>query len=116
MPLPGCLPPSSRLWLYFMELAAQCHQRGIRLRLDWAPREQNVEADELSEGIARRCISGLRVGAELWSLPFLVLPSMMAHGEDLYEGLAHMRVDKRAVTAAADSLRHKKPRTHLESW
>ena len=47
-----------------METAHRLASRGTDLRLSWAPRGQNVEADELSNGITRRFDPRLQVGVE----------------------------------------------------
>ena len=60
-----------------MEVAAQCLARGIRLHLSWTPRGQNVEADELSNGLWHRFAPGKRVAVDLETLGFLVLPRLL---------------------------------------
>ena len=107
------------LVVLLMELAAQCHQRNIKLNLHWAPREQNCEADELSEGIFRRFDLKNRVEVKVESLDFLVLREMMAEGEALYEGLATLKATKRRLDDAGApqaKRRRKVPGSALEPW
>ena len=99
-----------------MELAALCHDRGIRLHLDWAPREQNVEADELAAGVFRRFDPNLRIPADISSLNFVVMHEMMQAGESWYAGLAESKASVKLAGDVHAPGTSKKPRVALEPW
>ena len=92
------------------------------MHLDWAPREQNVEADELAAGVFRRFDPNLRIPADIACLNFVVLPEMMQAGESWYAGLAEAKASRKlAGDAQAPGTRKKprtskKPRVVLEPW
>ena len=60
------------------ELVAQLRQRRMNLHLGWAPRLQNEEADALTNGNFTAFDPARRVEVEVKSLPWLVLPQMLA--------------------------------------
>ena len=67
-----------------MELAAQLEARQADLELEWVPREANAEADRLADGVAHGFDEAHRVGCDLGSLPWLVLPDLLAAGAVFY--------------------------------
>jgi hypothetical protein len=67
-----------------MELALQLHKRGMVLDLSWIPREQNVEADELSNGVFRNFTDSNRITVDISKMDFLVLPLLMEEAELFY--------------------------------
>ena len=67
------------------ELAAQMRQRRLELDLAWIPRNQNEEADALTNGKFETFDANLRVNINLEKVKFLVLNKMMAVADDLYE-------------------------------
>ena len=64
------------LCLVAMEAAAQQERLGLDLRLDWAPREMNSEADALSNMNFQCFLPSNRVQISMDSLPWLVLPRL----------------------------------------
>ena len=68
-----------------MEMAAQLEQRGIELFLEWAPREQNREADRLADGLFAGFSSHLRVHSSLEDIQWLVMPGLLEAGAKFYE-------------------------------
>ena len=66
-----------------MELAAQLEARGVQLTSEWAPREQNKEADALTNHIYDDFNLNLRIHVEVAKLPFLLLPQYMDIVTDL---------------------------------
>ncbi len=97
------------LCVIVMELAAQMEKRGARLSVDWAPRDFNVEADELSNGVTKSFSDRLRVQADLAHLPWLVLPTLMQQGE-VYERLrADTHEQRRTKKRKGERLRDTDP-------
>ncbi len=68
------------LCVVLMEAAAQLEARGMRLCLNWTPREGNSEADQLSNGITDGFTPGRRVHIDVRKIPWLVLDRLMAQG------------------------------------
>lgn len=70
-----------------MELASRQAQSGTEMVLRWAPREQNVEADELSNGIFHRFRPELRVAIACDRTTLPVMHEMLDYGRDLYRNI-----------------------------
>ena len=66
------------------ELACQMRQRGMELSLRWAPREQNEEADALTNEDFTALDPGRRVVVDLQKIKWLVLDDMLAVSENIY--------------------------------
>ena len=78
-----------------MQLSSTLAERHMKLRLNWAPREQNYEADELSNGIKHRFDKNKQVDVEkiLQNLPGF--NKMIKYGRSLYEGIKEIKEDKK---------------------
>ena len=63
-----------------MELAAQMEKTNSRISLDWAPRELNKEADDLSNEIFDAFSTTNRVNLSICDYPWIVLNDLMLHG------------------------------------
>ncbi len=63
-----------------MEIAAQSENLGVRLALDWVPREWNQEADQLSNGCSDGFSQHLRVDIDWASVSWEVLDWALAEG------------------------------------
>ena len=68
-----------------MELAAQLETKNAELNLEWAPRDQNAEADALADGRTEGFDPARRAEAEMKSLPWILLPKLMEAGTDHYK-------------------------------
>jgi hypothetical protein len=84
------------LCAFLMELTALLATKGTALDLHWLPRDQNVEADELSNGITRRFRPENEVKVVVADLKFLMLEDLLDTGEQLYS-LVDNAKKKRAV-------------------
>ena len=67
------------------ELSVQLRARSMALRLGWAPRDQNEEADALTNLEFSSFAPGRRVDIDLGRMEWLILPEMMAAAEGIYE-------------------------------
>ena len=67
------------------ELAEQLRDRNLNLALSWTPRDQNEEADDLTNERFGRFDASLRVKVNLETIPWKILPEMLAISEDLYK-------------------------------
>ena len=67
------------------EVAAQLRSRSMVLNLGWTPRDQNEEADALTNGDYTAFCPTKRVRFVVEEAPWLVLPRMMEVATSLYE-------------------------------
>ena len=61
------------------------------LQLGWSPRDQNIQADALTNGEFGDFDPNLRVAVDVETLPFLVLPRLMVIAEELYAETQRLR-------------------------
>ena len=73
-------PPS----LTMIELAIQCRLKGIDLHLAWIPRGQNIDAEELSNGIIHWFKKENKIECNIKDLEFVVLNEMLNYSQELY--------------------------------
>ena len=74
------------------EVAAQLRVRDLEPGLHWAPREQNEEADALTNGQFHAFNSKLQIPVIVEELVWLVLPAMLSASEAIYEDIARAKV------------------------
>ena len=72
------------LLAFLAELSLQLESRGILVEVNWVPREQNAEADAITNGDVGWLDPKLQVQSQLGTLPFIMLPELLARGEGLY--------------------------------
>ncbi len=70
------------LCLIVMELSAQLEAHNMRLEVEWAPRESNQEADDLSNGISEGFTERHRTEIDLATFPWIVLNRLVSHALD----------------------------------
>ena len=58
--------------------------------MDWVPREQNQEADSITNGNVQWLNPKNEVPVVLNELPFVILPELLAEGSVFYAGLEHV--------------------------
>ena len=96
-----------------MELAAQQEARGLELGLQWAPREFNAEADALADGRVDGFDPQLRVGTDLASVKWMVLPALLEAVGAFYKSLGKRQLvapdGKPAKALAGQRLRDREP-------
>jgi hypothetical protein len=84
-----------------MELAFQLHERGLSLDLKWIPRDDNVEADSLSNFCFDDFLPENRISVDIGNLGFAILPTLMAEGEQMYKDLSERKLaNRRAIHAS----------------
>ena len=84
------------LSILVMELASQLDRLGIELDLRWLPRNQNEEADALTNGRFEDFREENRVGVDFEKLEFMVMGSLMELAGNLDEELKLYRTSKEA--------------------
>ena len=65
-------------------------RRGVDLELEWVPRNANAEADRLADGDTQGFTDALRVGGDVSTIPWLVLPDLLSAGANFYEARARL--------------------------
>ncbi|CAK0869239.1 unnamed protein product, partial [Prorocentrum cordatum] len=98
------------LCAFVMELAAQLQRWQAELHLDWTPREQNVEADELSEGVFRRFTESKRIIVDPASLEFVLLPKVLETGASLVDFVKEQRGQQKRQASTELPKRPRRPR------
>ena len=98
------------------ELAAQLRARKMALSVGWTPRDQNEEADALTNGDYTQFGAANRVRVTIEDVEWLLLPKLMAVASDIYTGVqkrkaSRDRSPKRAPPAkkAKGGLRQRDP-------
>ena len=67
------------------ELAEQLRDKNLNLGLSWTPRDQNEEADDLTNEKFGRFSPSPRIKVNLEAISWKILPEMLALSEDLYK-------------------------------
>jgi hypothetical protein len=60
--------------------------------MSWVPREQNAEADAITNGDVHWLCPLKRVATDLKKLPFLILHDLLVKGAAFYEGIETVNV------------------------
>ena len=76
------------------ELAAQMRERRLELDLEWIPRNQNEEADAITNGKTGLFDPSKKIEVEVASLKFIVLNKMVEVADHLYEQVKTRRSEK----------------------
>ena len=84
------------LSILVMEMATQLDAFDAEMELAWVPRNQNVEADDLTNARYEEFDAKLRVEVDLDKLPFMVLPKLMEQAGKLDSELKLHRTSKEA--------------------
>ena len=71
---------------FLSEMSAQLEARNIMFELSGASREQNAEADAITNGDLGWLSAGKQVATKMSELPFIILPEMLSQGEAFYAG------------------------------
>ena len=79
-----------------LELAEQLEARHSWLKLEWAPRQQNEEADALTNGNFDQFDPALRMAMDPTSMNWKVMDTMLEAGGSMVEEIRQMRAQKRA--------------------
>ena len=70
---------------FVSELATQLEEKNLLLSLSWVPRDQNAEADAITNGVVDWLTPERRVGCEIDQLPFKVLRTLLDKGKEFYK-------------------------------
>ena len=99
------------------ELSAQLQAKNLELDLEWIPRNQNEEADAITNGKTEIFDARRKSEVEVATLPFRVLPRMVEVADHLYEQVRTRRAEK-AVAAQKGAPRKgkKRPLKETDPW
>jgi len=98
------------------ELAEQMRERNLSLELNWTPRDQNEEADDLTNGRYGRFDMAKRIDVKLDRLEWLVLPDMLALSEDLYREVQEEKAKRKGEQKQGTKDKKKKALKEREPW
>ena len=73
------------------ELAAQLRKRSLKLDLQWVPRDQNEEADDLTNGEFGRFAAANRVRLDIKGLDWVVMGKYMKIATELYADVVDLK-------------------------
>ena len=85
------------------------------LELNWIPREQNTEADELSNMETRRFQDKHRVKVVVEELKFTLLDELLDQGEKLYQLIEKVKDATPSPGLPTAKKRKRKPETRLRA-
>ena len=103
------------LCLVMMELSYQLRTRGIELDIAWRPREENIEADALTNHDYRAFCPERRVHVDWASLRFGVLSDLIGKAEQYYGLLMDLKVRKGPPAQTAKRAKRRRLR-ESEPW
>ena len=99
------------------ELAAQMRERRLELDLQWIPRNQNEEADAITNGKTNLFDPARRVAVEVSGLRFLVLDQMIEVADHLYGQVRERRAGKPAAMCGPPVPKGKpRPLSERDPW
>jgi hypothetical protein len=94
--------------IILMELALQLRRSNSCLSLAWVPREQNIEADELSNGVTRNFDEKHQINVDISKLEFIVLPELMEEARIFYGDLLKKKDDRKKGQDVGSTARKRK--------
>ena len=83
-----------------MELSEQLELRRSWLDLQWVPRQQNEEADALTNERFAAFDATRRIQVDIKALPWIVLTEMLEAGHGMVKELEQLRAERKAERAA----------------
>eukprot|EP00971_Amphidinium_carterae_P138427 2742957-Amphidinium_carterae.1 len=87
----GLLTTKFPAFLVLIELADKLEELGLDLNLHWVPRDQNIEADALTNGVFYGFDPDKRIHIDPGRLPLRVLPRIAAEASELFVQLRDTR-------------------------
>ena len=106
------MSPKFPLIVIMTEMAAQLQAREAELDLQWIPRNQNEEADGLTNDDFSQFDPSRRIMVEIERLKFLILPKMIKAADELYSEAKRNKeaAKSRALQRSSTKLRPLKER------
>ena len=88
-----------------MELTEQLDLRGSWLQVSWTPRDQNAEADALTNGHFHQFDPALRINMKPEDMSWVLLDEMLKAGGAMTEELLALKAQKRALRVRSKELK-----------
>ena len=98
------------------EFAAQLREKRMALELQWVPRNQNEEADALTNNRTELFDKAREVKVDLAQLEFVVLPEMVRVADDLYAEVRRRRAAKKEEPPTRGSRKRGRPLRERDPW
>jgi hypothetical protein len=100
-----------------IELSEQLRTREVELHLIWIPREENQEADDLTNEMFEKFSPEHRVLVDPLNIPWLVLKDLMNAGSDLYGEIVKLKSQKRSRSnGETGNGKRRKRESLLSAW
>ena len=105
------------LTILLIELSEQLRTREVELHLIWIPREENQEADDLTNEMFEKFSPEHRVLVDPLNIPWLVLKDLMNAGSDLYGEIVKLKSQKRSRSNdGTGNRKRRKQENLLSAW
>ena len=78
------------LTAFLAEIAAQLEARNLAFEMTWVPREQNSEADAITNGSYEWLCPTKRISTSMQTLPFKILLTLLDKGDKFYKDLENV--------------------------
>ena len=106
------------LGVVLMELAHQMKLRRMVLRARWLPRDENQEADDLTNYEYRHFDPAKRIPVDLSKLGFDLMDSLLRHGDEYMADLERERASEKRKAATRGAMRgaKRKPLRETDPW
>ena len=101
---------------FLLELAEQLHSARLLLSVAWRPRDENEEADALTNGIFTAFTPALRVKVKWADLSFKVLPRLAASAEALFKERQLAKASAKEPARPAGGGKRRKPLREKDPW
>ena len=104
------------LYVVLMEVAAQLESSRVALSLAWRPRDENEEADALTNEVFAGFDPQLRVQVAWRDLKFQVLPRVLDLALSHFRALSAAKREARTTALASKRRRESVPLREREPW
>jgi hypothetical protein len=104
------------LYLVLMELAEHLRKKSVVLSVAWRPRDENEEADALTNQVYEAFDPALRVPVVWKELGFFVLPSLTALAEGYFCELQALKRQSKVGLSQASTKKAKQALKVLDPW
>ena len=105
------------LTVLLIGLAEFLRTTSVQLHLQWVPRDSNTEADDLTNVEFCAFNPALRIPVDGRTLPWLVLPRIMAQSQRLFEEVVEQRSKNKLLPPLVSAPTHKaKTRKRKDPW
>lgn len=98
------------------EVATQLERRELELQLDWVTRDQNEEADELTNMDFGRFAAHRRIPVQLEDMKWEVLDDLLRVADDLYSEVRARRAERTHASRPSARIRPDQRLRQRDPW